>query len=130
MAAWLRPQGHLLNPKRVRRRLRLMGLEALDPKASLSTPGPMVQRYPALLRDRSICQVNAVWGTHITYLRRQRGFLYLVAVLDWYSRYVRAWEMSNTLDTRCCLPALEAALRQGRPRIVNTDQGAQFTSQV
>ena len=128
MTAWLRWQGYRVNAKRVRRLLRLMGLEALYPKPHLSMPGAVAQHYPYLLRDRSITQVNEVWGTDITYIRLQRGFLYLVAVLDWYSRYVLAWELSNTLDTRFCLEALEAALRQGQPRIVNTDQGTQFTS--
>lgn len=128
MTAWLRQQGHAVNPKRVRRLLRLMGLEALYPKPHLSRPGTSAQRYPYLLRGRSITQVNDVWSTDITSIRLQRGFLYLVAVLDWYSRYVLAWELSNTLDTRFCLEALDNALRQGRPHIVNTDQGAQFTS--
>ena len=130
MTAWLRQQGYGVNPKRVRRLLRLMGLEALYPKPHLSAPGTVERRYPYLLRDRSITQVNDVWGTDITYVRMQHGFLYLVAVLDWYSRYVLAWELSNTLDTRFCLEALEGALLHGRPHIVNTDQGAQFTSQV
>ena len=130
MTAWLQQQGHGVNPKRVRRLLRLMGLEALYPKPRLSAPGAVERRYPYLLRGRSITEVNEVWSTDITYIRLQRGFLYLVAVLDWYSRYVLAWELSNTLDTRFCLEALEGALRLGRPRIVNTDQGTQFTSHL
>jgi putative transposase len=128
MTAWLRQQGYVVNPKRVRRLVRLMGLEALYPKPHLSAPGAVERRYPYLLRGRSITEVNDVWSTDITYIRLQRGFLYLVAVLDWYSRSVLAWELSNTLDTRFCLEALDAALRQGQPTIVNTDQGAQFTS--
>lgn len=128
MTAWLRQQGEAVNHKRVGRRLRLMGLEALYPKPRLSVPGAGEKRYPYLLRGRTITAANDVWSTDITYIRLQHGFLYLVAVLDWYSRYVLAWELSNTLDTGFCLAALEAALRQGQPTIFNTDQGVQFTS--
>jgi putative transposase len=128
MTVWLRQQGYVVNPKRVRRLLRLMGLETLYPRPRLSRPGATEKRYPYLLRGRSITEINAVWSTDITYIRLQHGFLYLVAVLDWYSRYVLAWELSNTLDTRFCLSALEGALRHGQPRIFNTDQGVQFTS--
>ena len=128
MTAWLRQQGYAVNPKRIRRLLRLMGLEALYPKPRLSLPGAAEKRYPYLLRGRSITEVNDVWSTDITYIRLRSGFLYLVAVLDWYSRYVLAWELSNTLDTSFCLAALEGALQQGQPRIFNTDQGVQFTS--
>lgn len=128
MTAWLRQQGYAVNPKRVRRLLRLMGLEALYPKPRLSLPTPGERRYPYLLRDRPIRQRDEVWSTDITYIRMQQGFLYLVAVLDWYSRYVLSWQLSNTLDTRFCLEALDQALRLGRPQIFNTDQGSQFTS--
>ncbi len=128
MTVRLRQHGYAVNPKRVRRLLRRMGLEALYPKPRLSLPGVTEHRYPYLLRGRAITQVNDVWSTDITYIRLQHGFLYLVAVLDWYSRYVLAWELSNTLDTRFCLAALEGALRQGQPTIFNTDQGVQFTS--
>ena len=128
MTGWLRQQGHVVNPKRIRRLLRLMGLEALYPKPRLSVPGAEQRRYPYLLRGRTITAANEVWSTDITYIRLQHGFLYLVAVLDWYSRYVLAWELSNTLDSGFCLAALEAALAQGQPRIFNTDQGVQFTS--
>jgi putative transposase len=128
MTAWLRQQGYEVNPKRVRRLLRLMGLEALYPKPRLSLPAPGERRYPYLLRERPIRRVNDVWSTDITYVRMQQGFLYLVAVLDWYSRYVLSWELSNTLDTAFCLEALESALRLGQPQIFNTDQGSQFTS--
>jgi putative transposase len=130
MTAWLRQQGHPVNPKRVRRLLRLMGLEALYPKPCTSIPAPGERRYPYLLRGRAIRQNNEVWSTDITYIRMQQGFLYLVAVLDWYSRYVLSWQLSNTLDTGFCLAALEAALRVGQPQIVNTDQGSQFTSRA
>ena len=128
MTVWLRQQGYAVNPKRVRRLLRLMGLEALAPQPRLSVPAVGEKRYPYLLRGRTIAAVNDVWSTDITYIRLQRGFLYLVAVLDWYSRYVLAWEVSNTLDTGFCLAALERALRHGQPHIFNTDQGVQFTS--
>jgi putative transposase len=130
MTAWLRQRGYPVNPKRVRRLLRRMGLEALYPKPRLSQPADEKRRYPYLLRGRAITAVNDVWSSDITYVRMQHGFVYLVAVLDWYSRYVLAWELSNTLDTRFCLHALETALRQGQPRIFHTDQGAQFTSAV
>jgi putative transposase len=128
MTAWLRQQGYAVNHKRVGRLLRLMGLEALYPKPRLSVPGAVEKRYPYLLRGRPITAVNEVWSTDITYVRMQHGFLYLVAVLDWYSRYVLAWELSNTLDTGFCLTALESALAHGQPTIFNTDQGVQFTS--
>jgi putative transposase len=130
MTVWLRQHGYTVNPKRVRRLLRLMGLEALYPKPRLSLPGVTKQRYPYLLRGRAITEVNDVWSTDITYIRMHSGFLYLVAVLDWYSRYVLAWELSNTLDTGFCLEALEGALRHAQPHIFNTDQGVQFTSQL
>lgn len=128
MTAWLRQQGDLVNHKRVGRLLRLMGLEAVYPKPRLSVPAGGERRYPYLLGGRRITQVNDVWSTDITYVRLRHGFVYLVAVLDWYSRYVLAWELSNTLDTGFCLAALETALAHGRPEIFNTDQGSQFTS--
>ncbi len=130
MTARLRAQGHAINPKRVRRLLRLMGLEALYPKPRLSIPRKGEGRYPYLLRGRSSTCVNDVWSADITYVRLRHGFLYLVAILDWYSRCVLAWKLSNTLDTGVCLHALESALQYGQPVIFNTDQGAQFTSQV
>lgn len=128
MTAWLQTQGHLVNRKRVTRLLALLGLEALVPRRRLSTPAPGHRIYPYLLRGVSIDRVDQVWSTDITYIRLRRGFAYLVAVLDWYSRYVLAWELAPTLDTAFCVSALEAALRQGQPEIFNTDQGAQFTS--
>ncbi len=130
MTAWLRQQGYAVNPKRVRRLLRQMGLEAIYPKPHLSTPGAAseTKRYPYLLRGRAITAVNEVWSTDITYIRMPRGFLYLVAVLDWHSRYVLAWQLSNSLDTGFCLDTLEQALQHGQPRIFNNDQGVQFTS--
>jgi putative transposase len=133
MTAWLRQQGYAVNHKRVSRLLRQMGLEAIYPKRRLSTlsrPGATTCRYPYLLRDLVVERPNQVWSTDITYVRMRRGFLYLVAILDWYSRYVLAWEVSNTLDGGFCLDALEHALARATPEIFNSDQWAQFTSQA
>jgi putative transposase len=130
MTAWLQQQGHTVNHKRVGRLRHLMGLETIYPKPHLSQPGPVPQCYPYLLRNLPIVRPNQVWSSDITYVRMRRGFLYLVAILDWYSRYVLAWELSNTLDTAFCLTALDSALRMGQPDIFNSDQGAQFTSHV
>jgi putative transposase len=115
MTAWLRQQVHPINPKRVRRLLRLMGLEALYPRPRLSAPGDPERRYPYLLRGRTITEVNEVWSTDIAYVRMPHGFLYLVAVLDWYSRYFLAWELSNTLDTPFCLAAPDMPCGRGGP---------------
>ena len=130
MTAWLQQQGAAVNHKRVGRLRRLMGLEALYPKPRLSVPGATEKRYPSLRRGRALTAANDVWSTDITSIRRQHGFRYLVAVLDWYSRFVLAWELSNTLDTGCCLAALETALAHSQPAIFHTDQGVQFTSQA
>jgi len=128
MAAWLETQGYPVERKRVRRLLQLMGLEAIYPKPRTSLPGPTEQRYPYLLRGRSIEHCNQVWSCDITYIRLQRGFIYLMAVIDWFSRYVLAWEISITLDTSFCLEALDRALGVATPEIFNSDQGVQFTS--
>jgi putative transposase len=104
-----------------------MGLETIYPKKNLSKPCPWHRKYPYLLRGLAITRPNQVWGTDITYLRLAHGFAYLVAVIDWFSRYVLSWAISVTLDVGFCLDALEDALRQGRPDIFNSDQGAQFT---
>jgi putative transposase len=128
MTAWLRTQGYAVNRKRVTRLLALLGLEALMPRRHLSKPAPGHRIYPYLLRGVAIDRVDQVWSTDITYIRLRRGFAYLVAVLDWYSRYVLAWELAPTLDTEFCVTALETALRHGQPEIFNTDQGSQFTS--
>lgn len=130
MTAWLRCQGHTVNRKRVQRLMGKMGLEAIYPR-----PRPQRNRlehriYPYLLRQVLIERPNQVWSTDITYIPMRRGFMYLVAILDWYSRYVVAWQLSNTLDTAFCLVALECALGQATPEIFNTDQGVQFTSRV
>jgi putative transposase len=128
MTAWLQTQGYPVDRKRVRRLLHLMGLETIYPQPHLSTSGAVEQRYPYLLRGMAIEKCNQVWSCDITYIRLQRGFIYLMAVMDWYSRYVLSWEISITLDTSFCLDALDRALRGGTPEIFNTDQGVQFTS--
>jgi putative transposase len=120
--------GHAVNPKRVRRLMRLMGLEAIYPKPRLSQGGPGHKIYPYLLSGVLIERTNQVWSTDITYIRLRHGFVYLVAVMDWYSRYVLSWEISVTMETSFCVAALDWALRRGRPEIFNSDQGAQFTS--
>ena len=124
----LMKQGYPVNPKRVRRLLRQMGLEAIYPKPNLSKPAPGHRIYPYLLRHVAITRPNQVWSTDITYIRLRAGFIYLVAVMDWFSRYVLSWEISTSLDADFCCSALASALRHGCPEIFNTDQGAQFTS--
>jgi putative transposase len=128
MTAWLRAQGEQVNHKRVARLIRKMGLETIYPKPRTSVAADNIRRYPYLLSGVSIQAPNQVWSTDITYLRMPHGFLYLVAVMDWFSRYVLAWQVSNTMDVHFCLSALEAALRWGQPQIFNSDQGSQFTS--
>ena len=128
MTAALRLAGRRVNRNREQRLMRLMGLQALGPKPKTSGPSAQHRVYPYLLRGRRIDRPNQVWAADITYIPMARGFLYLVAVMDWCSRYVLAWRLSNTIDTSFCLDALEDALRRGRPEIFNTDQGAQFTS--
>ena len=128
MTAWLRSQGYKVNPKRVARLMRTMGLETIYPKPRISQPHPEHRVYPYLLRDVLITRVNQVWSTDITYIRLHSGFIYLVAVMDWFSRYVLSWSVSITMDVGFCLEALEQALEVATPEIFNTDQGAQFTS--
>jgi len=129
LADALRREGHEVNRKRVQRLMRLMGLEAMAPKPKTSEPHPEHVVYPYLLRGLTICRVDQVWATDITYIPMQGGFAYLVAILDWYSRRVLSWRLSNTLDSSFCVEALQEALaRFGRPEIFNTDQGAQFTA--
>ncbi len=130
MTEWLRRQGHQVNPKRVRRLMRLMGLEAIYPrrKRGLSLPDKKHKIYPYLLKDVEINKPNQVWAADITYVRMYRGWLYLMAIMDWYSRYVVAWEISITLEADFCVAALRQALDPYRPDIMNTDQGSQFTS--
>lgn len=129
MTEWLRTQHYQVNPKRVRRLLREMGLMAIYPKPNLSRAGVGHKVYPYLLRGVAIERVNQVWSTDITYVRLSKGFVYLVAIIDWFSRYVLSWELSVSLDTAFCMSALEKALQRQRPEIFNTDQGSQFTSQ-
>jgi putative transposase len=128
MTAYLNSQGEEVNHKRVRRLMREMGLEAIYPKPKLSVAGDNIRRYPYLLRERQITAPNQVWSTDITYIPMPKGHLYLIAVIDWYSRYVVSWELSNTMEVEFCLRALEAALAQNTPEIFNSDQGSQFTS--
>jgi putative transposase len=129
MTLALRAEGLAVNRKRVQRLMRTMGLEALVPRPGTSRPAPGHKVYPYLLKGLAIERPNQVWAADITYIPMARGFLYLVAIIDWASRAVLAWRLSNTLDTAFCLDALDAALaRHGRPEIFNTDQGAQFTS--
>jgi putative transposase len=119
----------VVNRKRVQRLMRLMGLEAMVPKPKTSEPHPEHPVYPYLLRGLSIVRANHVWAADITYIPMKIGFLYLVAIIDWYSRFILAWRLSNTLDSSFCVQALEDALeRFGQPTIFNTDQGAQFTA--
>ena len=128
MVVYLSEQGYQVDRKRVRRLMQRMGLETIYPKPHLSNCGEPSVRYPYLLRGMSIDRIDQVWSSDITYIRLARGFVYLVAIIDWFSRFVLAWELSNTLDTRFCLEALDRSLRATRPDIFNTDQGVQFTS--
>jgi len=127
MTAWLQSQGQGVNRKRVQRLMQRMGLAAIYQRPRTSRPAPAHRIYPYLLRGLRIERVHQVWAADITYIPMARGFLYLVAVMDWVSRYVLAWRLSNLLDASFCIEALEEALRQGRPEIFNTDQGSQFT---
>ncbi len=128
MTVWLQGEGHDVNRKRVQRLMRLMGLEAVYPKPKLSLAGRGHKIYPYLLRDVNIERPDQVWSTDITYVPLACGFMYLAAVIDWYSRYVIAWRLSNTLDGAFCLDMLDEALRLGKPEVFNTDQGVQFTA--
>jgi putative transposase len=128
LTRWLKERGHDVNRKRVQRLMRLMGIEGLAPGPSTSRPHPEHKVYPYLLRGIEVTRANQVWAADITYIPMARGFCYLVAIIDWYSRAVLAWRLSNTLDASFCVDALDEALRRwGTPDIFNTDQGAQFT---
>ena len=129
MTACLREQGHQVNHKRIGRLMRLMGIRAIYPKPRLSKGVDNCEKYPYLLRGLVIQNPNQVWGTDITYIKLRQGFIYLVAVMDWFSRYVLSWEISNSLDSFFCVSALERALAKGTPEIFNSDQVVQFTSQ-
>jgi len=128
MTAVLRRIGHRINPKRIRRLYRLMGLEAVYPKPNLSKPSKENKVYPYLLRKLTINRPDQVWAADITYIRLTQGFIYLIAVIDWFSRYVLSFDFSTTLDSDFCVNALTEALKVATPQIFNTDQGVQFTS--
>lgn len=128
---WLQDEGHDINRKRVQRLMRQMGIMALYPKTNTSRPGKGHKIYPYLLRGLTIDRPNQVWATDISYIPMAKGFVYVVAIMDWYSRRVLAWRVSNSMDADFCVEALEEAIsRYGAPGIFNTDQGAQFTSEA
>jgi putative transposase len=127
----LADQGQLENRKRVRRLMQLMGIQAIHPGPKTSQPHPQHKIYPYLLRNLNIDRANQVWASDITYLPMENGFIYLTVVMDWYSRKVLSWRLSNSLDSSFCVDALEEAIhRYGKPEIFNTDQGSQYTSDV
>lgn len=128
MTSFLKRQGQRVNRKRIRRLMKLMRIEAVYPKPKTTRSETSHKVYPYLLRDMKIERVNQVWSSDITYIPLRNGFLYLVAVIDWYSRYVLSWKLSNTLDGLFCVECLEDSLTKGTPAIFNTDQGVQFTS--
>ena len=128
MRDWLRDQGHAVGRDHVRRLMRLMGIEAIYPKRRTTIPDREHRVYPYLLKGLSIDRPNQVWAVDITYIRLLKGFCYLVAIMDWFSRYVLSWELSVSLEVDFCLDALDEALLLGKPEIFNSDQGSQFTS--
>jgi putative transposase len=128
MTAYLKRLGYPVNSKRIRRLMQLMGLEAIYPKPNLSKRYPKDTIYPYLLRNYTIDRPYQVWSADITYIRMAQGFVYLTAIIDWFSRYVVSWRLSNTLDSHFCVEALKDALEIGHPEIFNTDQGVQYTS--
>ena len=130
MTAWLKTQGYTVNPKRVLRLMRLMGLEAIYPKPSLSKRNKDHEIYPYLLESVAIVRPNQVFSTDITYIRLQKGFVYLTAIIDWYSRYVLDWEVSVTMDSEFCCATPSWVLRQAIPEVFNTDQGSQYTAKA
>ena len=130
ISAWLKRRGIKVGRKKARSLMKQLGLKAISPGPDTSKPSPEHRIYPYLLRGVKVTHKNQVWSTDITYIRLPQGFLYLTAVIDWHSRYVLSWRLSNTLDTGFCIEALEEAFKQGRPEIFNTDQGSQFTSEA
>lgn len=131
MVVYLDEQGHTVNRKRVQRLMRILGLAGMAPGPATSRPHPEHKIYPYLLRGVAVVRPNQVWSTDITYIRLEHGFAYLVAVIDWYSRRVLAWRISNTLEAQFCVDCLKDALRtHGKPEVFNTDQGSQFTSEA
>ena len=129
MTKWLVTEGYAVNRKRISRLMEVMGIEAVYPKPKLSQPGEGHKIYPYLLGGITVGRINQVWSTDITYIRMAEGFVYLVAVMDWFSRYVLSWSLSLTMEIDFCMEALRSALRRGRPEIFNSDQGSQFTSE-
>jgi putative transposase len=130
IAVWLKSRGYTVNRKRARRLMQRMGLRAIYRRPRTSRPAPGHRIYPYLLGSMKVTRPNQVWAADITYIPMARGFLYLVAIIDWYSRYVISWRLSNTLDAGFCIEALEEALKKGTPEIFNTDQGSQFTGEA
>jgi putative transposase len=130
MTAWLCREGYSVNHKRIERLMRKMGIQGVCPRRNLRRDRDEYKKYPYLLGGLKVDHPNQVWCSDITYIRLLKGFVYLVAVMDWYSRFVLSWEISNTLDTHFCMEALERAFLSGRPEIFNTDQGVQFTSSL
>jgi putative transposase len=128
MTAVLKNEGHAVNRKRIQRLMQIMGLEAIYPKPHLSISQEVEIKYPYLLKNAVVNSSNMAWCSDITYIPLQDGFAYLVAILDWYSRYILSWRLSNSMDVGFCLEALEEAFEKGKPEIFNTDQGSQFTS--
>ncbi len=128
MTVWLMHEGFEVNRKRVQRLMRLMGIEAIYPRPRTTESIAEHRKFPYLLRDRKITKPDEVWAADITYIPMASGYMYLVAIIDWYSRCVLAWRLSNSLESSFCVDVLEEALSQGRPEIFNTDQGVQFTS--
>ena len=129
MTASLERAWETVSRKRVQRLMAKMGLEAVHPKPRTTIPAPGARAYPYLLRDRKLTPIDEVWSSDTTYVPMRHGFMYLTAVIDWYSQYVLTWRLSNTLDGRFCLEALDEALAMGRQEILNTDQGSPFTAQ-
>lgn len=128
MTDFLNELGSKVNRKHVQRLMRLMSIEALYPKPNTSRPNKGHKVYPYLLRNLKVTKPNQVWAIDVTYIPMQKGFLYLVAIIDWYSRYIISWKLSNSLDKDFCIKALQDALKTGKPEIFNSDQGCQFTS--
>ena len=128
MQAILKRQGFNINRKRISRLMNIMGLKAIYPKKNLSKMNPNHKKFPYLLNNVNINRINQVWSTDITYIPIKSGFFYLTVVMDWYSRYILSWRLSNTLDMTFCIEALEEALTIAKPEIFNTDQGVQYTS--
>lgn len=130
MCEWLQQQGYRVNRKRIQRLMEEIGIEALYPKPSTRAPSKAHKVWPYLLRGVDVAKANQVWAADITYIPMAKGYLYLIAIIDWHSRYVLSWRLSNTQDTHFCTEALEEAFTHGCPEIFNTDQGSQFTSEA